>query len=198
MEVNKVPPPDVAKARAGASALTEQRSPSAAAIAAPADRADIGPLDISSALQILLAEVRAGLDLPCDAAIMQAPDPAARALLGLFLQGLPEDARDVPAWTSAWVRVEAAIQSSVERGLGIVTQWRDVPSEVVDAVKEARTLFVAALGDDPQNPLWLRPEWLGLAPMMQRFRRRRRNARRRLADPDYPTGSLDEGEQPDR
>ena len=198
MEVSKVQPPDVATARAGASALTGQGSPSAAATAAPADRADIGPLDIASALQILLAEVGAGLDLPSDAAIMQAPDQAARALLGLFLQALPENARDAPAWTSALVRVEAVIQSSMERAVGIVTQWRDVSVGVVDAVKEARTLFVSALGEDPQNPLWLRPEWLGLAPTMQRFRRRRRNARRRLLDPDYPTGNLDDGEEPDR
>jgi hypothetical protein len=198
MEVSIVPPPDVATARAGASVLTGQGSPRASAIAAPADRADIGPLDIASALQILLAEVRAGVDLPSDAAIVQAPDHAARALLNLLLQGLPENVRDVPAWTSALMRVEAAIQSSMERAVGIVTQWRDVPAEVVDAVKEARVLFVSALGEDPQNPLWLRPEWLGLAPTMQRFRRRRRYARRRLLDPDYPTGNLDDGEEPDR
>jgi hypothetical protein len=198
MEVSKVPPPDVVTPRAGASALTEQGSPSAAAVAPPADRADIGPLDIASALQILLAEVRAGLNLPSDAAIMQAPDQAARALLNLFLQGLPENARDASAWTTTLVRVEAAIQSSLERAVDIVTQWRDVSAGVVDAVKEARALFVSALGDDPQNPLWLRPEWLGLAPTMQRFRRRRRNARRRLVDPDYPTSSLDDREEPDR
>ena len=42
--------------------LTGQGSPLAAPIAALPDRADIRPLDISSALQILLAEVRAGLD----------------------------------------------------------------------------------------------------------------------------------------
>ena len=198
MEVSKVPPPDVATARAGATALTEQGSPSAAALAPPADRADIGPLDISSALQILLAEVRAGLDLPSDAVVMQAPDQAARALVSLFLQGLPENAHDAPAWTSALVRVEAAIQSSMERAVGIVTQWRDVSAGVVDAVKEARTLFASTLDDDPQNPLWLRPEWLGLAPTMQRFRRRRRNARRHLVDPDYPAERLDDGEEPDR
>ena len=198
MEVSKVPPPDVATVRAGASALTEQGSPSTAAVAAPADRADIGPLDISSALQILLAEVQAGLDLPTDAAIMQAPEQAARLLLSLFLQGLPENVGDAPAWTSALMRVEAAIQSSMERAVGIVTQWRDVSAGVVDAVREARALFVSALSDDPQNPLWLRPEWLGLAPTMQRFRRRRRNARRRLVDPDYPTESLDDGEDPGR
>jgi hypothetical protein len=185
MEVSKVPP-DVVTPRAGATAPPEQGSPSAAALAPPADRADIGALDVSSALQILLTEVRAGLDLPSDAAVMQAPDQAARAIVSLFLQGLPENAPDAPAWTSALVRVEEAVQSSMARAAVIVTQWRDVSAGVVDAVKEAQTLFASALGEDPQNPLWLRPEWLGLAPTVQRFRRRRRNARRRLVDPDYP------------
>lgn len=197
MEVSKVPPPDVAAARAG-TAPTEQGSPSTAALAPPADRADIGALDISSALQILLTEVRAGLDLPPDPAVMQAPEQAALSLVSLLLQGLPENARDAPAWTSVLVRVEEAIQSSMERAVGIVAQWRDVSAGVVDAVKETRTLFISALGDEPQNPLWLRPEWLGLAPTMQRFRRRRRNARRRLVDPDYLTRSLDDDEEPDR
>jgi hypothetical protein len=170
----------------------------AAPIAALPDRADIRPLDVSSALQILLAEVRGGLDLPLDAAMIAAPEQAAAALLELLLQGLPEDSHDVPAWSSALLRMEAVIQSGMERAISIVTQWRDVPPAVVDAVKEARAQFASALEDDPQNPLWLRPEWLGMAPLMQRFRRRRRNARRRLVDPDYPSGNLDEGEGPAR
>jgi hypothetical protein len=197
MEVSKVPPADVAATRAGTS-LTGQGSTMAAPIAALPDRADIRPLDVSSALQILLAEVRGGLDLPLDAAMIAAPEQAAAALLELLLQGLPEDSHDVPAWSSALLRMEAVIQSGMERAISIVTQWRDVPPAVVDAVKEARAQFASALEDDPQNPLWLRPEWLGMAPLMQRFRRRRRNARRRLVDPDYPSGNLDEGEGPAR
>ena len=198
MEVSKVPPADVAATRAGTSTLTGQGSPMAAPTAALPDQADIRPLDISSALQILLAEVRAGLDLPLDAAMVVAPEQAARVILEIFLQGLPEDPRNVPAWNSALLRMESAIQSGMERAVGIVTQWRDVPATVADAVKEARAQFASALDDDPQNPLWLRPEWLGLAPLMQRFRRRRRNARRRMVDPDYPSGNLDEGEEPAR
>jgi hypothetical protein len=65
----------------------------------------------------------------------------------------------------------------------------------VDAVKETRVLFFSALGDEPQNPLWLRPEWVGLGPRLHRFWRRRRNARRRLIDPDQPPGSLDDSEE---
>jgi hypothetical protein len=33
--------------------------------------------------------------------------------------------------------------------------------------------------------MWLRPEWLGLAPRIERFWRRRRLTRRGLADPDF-------------
>jgi hypothetical protein len=198
MEVSKMPPADVAATRARTSTLTGQGSSLAAPIAALPDRADIRPLDVSSALQILLAEVRTGLDLPLDAAMLEAPEQAARALLEIFLQGLPEDPRDVPAWSSALLRMEAVIQSGMERAISIVTQWRDVPPAVADAVKEVRAQFASGLDDDPRNPLWLRPEWLGLAPLMQRFRRRRRNARRWLIDPDYPSGNLDEGEGPAR
>jgi hypothetical protein len=187
--------------------------PSSATAAPTADLLDIRPLDISGALQILLAEVRAALDLQLGAeitpgaitssaatattagAIAQSPDQAARQMVEMFLQALPEDASDAPAWTAALVRADAALQSSIEEAVGVVTQWRDVPAAVVDAVADARALFFAALGDEPLNPIWLRPEWVGLAPVLQRLRRRRRNARRRLTDPDYPTPSLDETEE---
>ena len=129
------------------------------------------------------------------AAIAQSPDQAAREMVEMFLQSLPEDASDAPAWTSALVRADAAMQSSIEQAIGVVTQWRDVPAAAVDAVADTRALFLSALGDEPQNPLWLRLEWVGLAPVLHRLRRRRRNARRRLTDPDYSTQSLDENEE---
>ncbi len=217
MQVSQVPPADVPTARAGTVTSAEQGPPSAADIAPAADFADIRPLDISGALQILLAEVRAALDLQPDAAITpgaipsgagaattaatlagasaQSPDQAARELVEMFLQALPEDASDAPAWTAALVRADAALQSGIEQAIGVVTQWRDVPAAAVDAVADTRALFMSALGDEPQNPLWLRPEWVGLAPVLHRFRRRRRNARRRLTDPDYSTQSLDETEE---
>jgi hypothetical protein len=215
MEVSKVPPADVPTVRAGAVTTAEQGPPSAADMAPVADLADIRPLDISGALQILLAEVRAALDLQLGAeitpgaitssaataatattagAIAQSPDQAARQMVEMFLQALPEDASDAPAWIAALVRADAALQSSIEQAMGVVTQWRDVPAAAVDAVADARALFIAALGDEPQNPLWLRPEWVGLAPVFQRFRRRR-NARRRLTDPDLSPRNLDESEE---
>jgi hypothetical protein len=196
MEVSKVPPGDASTARSGTGTVSEQGSRSATVVAPPADRADIRPLDISGALLILLAEVRGGFDLPADAisqsALMQSPVQAARELANMFLQALPEDASNAPAFTAVLVRVEAAAQAGIERAVGVVTQWQDVPAAVVDAAKETRALFLSALGDDAQNPLWLRPEWVGLAPGFQRFRRRRRNARRRLTDPDHLPASWDE------
>jgi hypothetical protein len=208
MEVSKLPPADVPSARVGTATLTEQGPQSPTASVPMADRADIRPLDLSAALQILLAEVRAALDLTLDATvtqgatrqgspgtILQSPVQAARELVDLFLQELPEDATDAPAWTAALAQVETAMQSSMERAIDVVAQWRDVPPMVLDAVKETRALFFAALGDEQQNPLWLRPEWMGLGPRLQRFWRRRRNARRCLIDPDQPRGSLDENEE---
>jgi hypothetical protein len=208
MEVSKLPSADIPSARTGTATLTEQGPQSPASIAPMVDRADIRPLDVSGALQILLAEVRAALDLTLDAVItqgaitqgsqgttLQSPVQAARELVDMFLQELPEDATDAPAWTAALAQVETAMQSSMERAIDVVAVWHEVPPAVVDAVKETRVIFVSALGDEPQNPLWLRPEWMGLGPRLQRFWRRRRNARRRLIDPDQPPGSLDDSEE---
>src|SRR5258708_40023451 len=121
MEVSKVLPVDVPIARAGTGTVTEQGSQSATMVVPPADRADIRPLDISGALLILLAEVRAGFDLPADAipqgATVQSPVQAARELLNMFLQGLPEDASNEPVWNAVLVHVEAADPSSIKTDL---------------------------------------------------------------------------------
>jgi hypothetical protein len=209
MEVSNVSA-DVPTVRTGTASAPEQGTPSPAPVAPPADFADIRPLDIPGALQILLAEVRAALDLQVDASITpseitsgaaaagtiaQSPVHAARELVEIFLQALPEDASDAPVWTAALLRADTTMQSGIEQAIGVVTQWRDVPAAVVDAVADARALFISALGDDPQSPLWLRPDWMGLVPIFHRFRRRRRNARRRLTDPDYSPQSLDESEE---
>jgi hypothetical protein len=44
------------------------------------------------------------------------------------------------------------------------------------------------------NPIWLRPEWLGLAPRLARLCRRRRVLKRRLTDPDYQPSIFDQSE----
>jgi hypothetical protein len=202
MDVTKMPAPATAAARTP-TAPPAERGPQSPANAAPiADRADIRPLDVPAALQILLAEVRAAFELVALAMgedaneAANSPPQAARTLLQMVMRAVPEESASMPAWNAELARVETALQTGLDRGIDAVTVWRDVPPIVVDAAQEARTLVFSALGDDPQNPVWLRPEWAGLAPKFERFWRRRRLARRRLTDPDYPSGSLDDdGEQ---
>jgi len=203
MEVSKVPQADPSASRtgtpagpiAGTATATDSDLPAASPVSG-IDLADIRPLDLAAALQILMAEVQAGLEvsLAGSNALPQTPHQAARELLDLFLRALPEDASDAPAWTAVLIQLETSMQSSFDRALGVVAAWRDVPPPIVEAVRETRMLFSEALGDEPQLPVWLRPEWLGLGPRYQGFRRRRRNARRRLTDPDYPLMELDETE----
>lgn len=176
-----------------------EQGPRSPANAAPiADRADIRPLDIPAALQILLAEVRAAFELL--AVVMgsnateapSSPSQAARALLQMVLGAMPDDSAGTPAWSTGLARVESALQSGLDRGIDAIIVWRDVAPSVVDAAKEARTLVLSALGDEPQNPVWLRPEWVGLGPRLERFWRRRRLARRYWTDPDSSTKRADD------
>jgi hypothetical protein len=196
-----MPAPAGAAARTPAAPSAEQGLQSPAKAAPIADRADIRPLDIPAALRILLAEVRAAFELQAIAMGEDASEPinsppqAARALLQMVLRAMPDESAGMPEWTAMLARVETALQSGLDRGIDAVTAWRDLPPIVVDAAQEAHTLVFSALDADPQNPAWLRPEWAGLAPKFERFWRRRRLARRRLTDPDYPLGSFDDGEQ---
>ena len=188
-----------------------EQGPQSPANAAPiSDRADIRPLDIPAALQILLAEVRAAFEL--QAVVMgqdasetaTSPPQAARALLQMVLNAMPDESAmpdehampdqsaSILEWNAVLARVETALQTGLDRGIDAVSVWRDVPPIVVDASKEVRTLVFSALDGDPQNPAWLRPEWAGLAPRFERFWRRRRKGRRQLTDPDYSSGSLDD------
>jgi hypothetical protein len=202
MDVTQMPAPAATPARAPTAPPAEQ-GPQAPANAAPiADRADIRPLDIPAALQILLSEVRAAFELQALAlgadpgeAVSSAPQ-AARALLQMVLRALPDESTSMPEWSAVLARVEPALQSGLDRGIDAVALWRDVPVVVVDAAKDARALVFSTLGDEPQNPAWLRPEWAGLAPKLERYWRLRRKARRHLTDPDYLPGSVDDdGEQ---
>ena len=210
MDVSKLPAPGTGSAGAPSSAPEQGAQPPARAPAV-ADRADIRPLDIPAALQILLAEVRASFELQAIAmgtdsgvAVAESPTQAAHALLQRVLQALPDETPSSPEWNApgnalAWsavqMRVDAALQAGLDRAISAVTAWRDVPAGVVDAAKETRALVFAILGDDPQNPIWLRPEWAGLAPRFERYWRRRRFVRR-LSDPDYSSGSFDDDNEP--
>ena len=200
-----MPAPGTASAGAPSSA-PEQGAQAPAHMAAIADRADIRPLDIPAALQILFAEVRASFELRAilmgdtGAAGAESPNQAARALLQMVLQALPDESASSPenalAWNAALMRMDDALQTGLDRAISAVTAWRDVPASVVVAAEQTRTLIFAILGDDPRNPIWLRPEWAGLAPRFERFWRRRRFVRRHLTDPDYSSGSPDDRNEP--
>jgi len=97
----------------------------------------------------------------------------------------PQGVSGLPAWVAASTRIELAFVSAIDRAVDAVAAWREVPHLVVDAAKETRALVVLQLSDEPFNPLWLRPEWLGLAPKIERYWRRRRLARRGVTDPDF-------------
>ena len=152
-------------------------------------------------MQILLAEIRASfeltaLSLGADASTaMDSPPQAARAIVQTFLTAIPEQhSIDAQGWTAAVAQAEASVQAALDRGIAAISAWRNVPPLVVDAAKETRQLIATALDDDVQNPAWLRPEWGGLAPRLQEFRRRRRLSRRRLIDPDHQKGSVDDSD----
>lgn len=200
MDVAKMSPPAAAPAASPTRAPTapaEQGAQSTTNAAPVADRADIRPLDVPAALQILLAEVRAAFEFQAIAMgsnaseVLNSPPQAARALVQMFLDAMPDESASTPAWNAVVVRVETALQGGLDRGIEAIVEWRDVPASVVDAAKEARTLVFSTIGDDLPNPVWLRPEWVGLGPRFERFWRRRRLARRHLTDPD-PSGSADD------
>ena len=121
------------------------------------------------------------------------PLQTARALMEIILQATPEEAGNAQ-WGTALARMEMALQTGLERAINAVTLWRDIPAPVVEAVNETRALILALLDEGPQNAIWLRPEWAGLAPTFERFWRRRRRARRRLIDPDYSSRGFDSDE----
>jgi hypothetical protein len=187
VDVTKAPPPATTLPRPPGVPARDSNSQSASAVAPAPDRANIRPLDIPAALQILLAEVRVAFGLTAlgmgsDANILiDSPPQAARAVLEVFLSN---DAQ-----------AEALLQAGLDRGIGAISAWREVPPMVVDAAKETRALILSLLADDSQNPAWLRLEWASLAPRLERFRRRRRLARRQLSDPDYPERSLDDNDE---
>jgi hypothetical protein len=203
MDVTKMPAAPTAAAARTPTAPPAEQGPQSPANSEPiADRADIRPLDITAALQILLAEVRASFELQAVATGQDAneaantPPQAARALLQMVLSAMPDESASMPAWNAALARVETALQAGLDRGIDTVSVWRDVPAIVMDASREVRALVFSALADEPQNPAWLRPEWAGLAPRLERFWRRRRLARRLLTDPDYSPGNLDDDSAP--
>jgi hypothetical protein len=198
MEVAK--PPSINVAPGGNPAPSAQsRSANPAPPLPPAlDRADIGPLDVPAALQILIAEVQDAWQLAPTAATaqtpVQSPLEAAMRLVQTLLQSLPNTGGDARGWTTALAVLQAGLDTGIDRAIATVAAWRDVPQAAVDALKDARSMVAAALGDETLSPWLVPPEWAGLAPRLEIFRRRRRTARRRLIDPDFPLPEL--GDEP--
>jgi hypothetical protein len=116
---------------------------------------------------------------------------AARVIVGLVLQSLPETF-EPGSWSIALPRVDAALQAGVQSAIQAVAAWRDVPPTVVDATRQAGTLALNLIAEEPPYPLWPPPEWVGMAPRLGRLWRRRRVLKRRLLDPDH--GSVVEHE----
>lgn len=175
------------------------------------DRADIRPLDVPGGLQILLTEVRSALQivgsgealvaspaLAATPAQVATPAQAAHQIVEWLLTSLPEDAGNAPLWSAALVRAESALQTGLQQAAGVVLNWHDVPKAVLDAVEQSAALVLKVLSDETPNPSWLRPEWMGLSPRLERFRRRRRAVRRRLTDPDLWQWGLDDPDEQTR
>jgi len=198
MDVTKAPPLDPTAGLPPTGGPTLQRSTlsaSATDIAPLVDQVHIQPLDVAAALQILIAEVRAGLGLPGDAAVGSGPTQTAQVLIRMFLHALPADADNPSTWIAESARLDRVIQSALDRAVDAVAVWRNVPQSVVDVAKETRALVASLLSDAPPSPIWFRPEWLGLAPTIERYWRRRRLLRRGLTDPDMrPSRGNDAGD----
>jgi hypothetical protein len=107
-----------------------------------------------------------------------------------FLQALPEGDADPQALLAAHDALLGALARGMDSAQEIVAAWRNVPRDSQEALREARVMVYAAIGEDRSDPRlgpWvMRPEWLELAPRLEELRRRRRRARRRLLDPDLP------------
>jgi hypothetical protein len=208
VDISKLPPPGLPAQQPQTPSKDRLTSEIQAAItqdlgdlegAAPAsDQADIRPLDIPGGLQILLAETRAAFQQiaefelpPTGSSDVASPLQAAHQVIEVVLQSLPDDAGDAATWMSALVRTESALQTGFQQAVIAVSSWRDVADVVVANVVQSTTLVMQALSEEIPNPLWLRPEWVGLAPRLERFARRRRASRRRLTDPDHWQGMND-------
>lgn len=204
MEITKLPAPDSGASGVGL-APAELGAKAPPNLLATADRLDIRPLDVSAALQILITEVRASLEsqallaadtgMQAPGAVLDNPLQAALATVEIILQAQPEEAGNVQ-WDTALTRMEMQLHTGLERAVDAVASWRDISAPVLQTVNQTRALVLALLDVGPQHPLWLRPEWAGLAPRFDRFWRRRRRARRRLTDPDPSRGFDNHERQP--
>ena len=166
------------------------------------DRYDIRPLDTAAALLILLAEVQSGLGLPpVDASRIGAPtlvdppplDPAQALplIVDAFLRSVPAEDASPQLFLATVADLQRSFESALDRGLQIVSTWREATPPVVDALGVLRGTALRFLADEPPFPAIYDGPWAALQFQLDRFRRRRRRARRRLADPDFDRGARD-------
>jgi hypothetical protein len=173
-----------AESPTAASGLAERGARTPAQVVGGGDRSSIKALDLSAALQILLAEVKLALSedgfvsLASDASL-RPPAPlsstvAAPALVELFLQLVPQDEATSPEVLSTTIaRLVQAISRGSSAAIERVVAWRDTPPAIAATLQEVRSLALAVISGG-QPALLSRPEWLGLGTSLQRLRRRRR------------------------
>jgi hypothetical protein len=132
------------------------------------------------------------LTMPNALTLLSSPAQASPMVMRLFLRAVPDEADNAATFT----QLEDTLLSALDRAVSAVEQWRDVPQVVVDAARETRALVMSQLADDATSLVWPRPEWLWLTPHLERYRRRRRLARRGLTDPDLrPVGDGERREE---
>lgn len=147
----------------------------------PGSPATASPPAASTPASALLA----ALNVPLEAlpAAASAPE-AARQLVELLLKALPPESPDEAPFAQRLPALDSAVQSASAQALSIIDSWRAVPVATQAAAHLAVQLAANALGDEVLQAAWLRPEWAGLLPRLERFRARRRRLKRRLQDPD--------------
>lgn len=224
MEIPKIPAPADAL-RTLTAGSGDRQAPAAATALAVADRSSIRVLDLPGSLQILIAEVKLALTeggfAPPDTSLGEAlqrwaaaqpplallladPDasqailePPARALLEVFLRALPADEQAPQAWMAAVQKLTQVLADGSAAALERIGAWQDTPARLPALLGQSRALALTLINDDHPLPLLTRPEWLGLAAALTRFRRVRRRQRRLLRS-DTDADWLDEIIHPPR
>jgi hypothetical protein len=207
MEIPK--PPGLADVlRTPTPSLGERNAAPAPALPLPVDRSSIKLLDLTGALQILIAEVKLALGdagfgppdpslgealqrwaaaQPPLALLLADPDtaqaalaPPARALLEIVLRALPAEDQPPQAWTAAVQKLTQALANGSAAAIERISAWHDTPVRLAALLEKSRALALDLLGEDAPLPLLTRPEWLGLGAALTRFHRLRRRQRRLL------------------
>ena len=88
--------------------------------------------------------------MPSALTLLSSPAQASPVLMRMFLQAVPDDEAGNPAaWSATVTQLEATLQTSLDRAVSAVEQWRNVPQVVVDAARETRSMVMSQLNDEP-------------------------------------------------